>query len=130
MFFRGKINKSQNVRIALLFSFWKHCRNGSLLFLTEERKSKFLIGIPIILVFIKKILESRIIPNLLLNYFCNILKIITQLTIMSIKRFYNKARLNSLSLAYDRLSSYVTSHHLAVVPQSSAKNQFYCTVYT
>jgi hypothetical protein len=27
------------------------------------------------------------------------------------------------------LSSYVTSHHLAVVPQSGAKDQLYCTVY-
>jgi hypothetical protein len=26
------------------------------------------------------------------------------------------------------LSSYVTSHHLAVVPQSGAKDQFYCSV--
>jgi hypothetical protein len=27
------------------------------------------------------------------------------------------------------LSSYVASHHLAVAPQSGAKDQFYCTVY-
>jgi hypothetical protein len=27
------------------------------------------------------------------------------------------------------LSSYVTSHHLAVVPHSGAKDQFYCTAY-
>jgi len=27
------------------------------------------------------------------------------------------------------LTSYVASHHLAVVPQSGAKEQFYCTVY-
>jgi hypothetical protein len=27
------------------------------------------------------------------------------------------------------LSSYVASHHLAVVPQSGAKDEFYCTVY-
>jgi hypothetical protein len=27
------------------------------------------------------------------------------------------------------LSSYVTSHCLAVVPQSDAKENFYCTVY-
>jgi len=27
------------------------------------------------------------------------------------------------------LSSYVASHHLAVVPQSGEKDQFYCTVY-
>jgi hypothetical protein len=27
------------------------------------------------------------------------------------------------------LSSYVTSHYLAVVPQSGAKEQFYCTIY-
>jgi hypothetical protein len=27
------------------------------------------------------------------------------------------------------LSSYVKSHHLAVVPQSGAKDQLYCTVY-
>jgi hypothetical protein len=27
------------------------------------------------------------------------------------------------------LSSYVTSHHLAVAPQSGAKDQFYCTAY-
>ncbi len=27
------------------------------------------------------------------------------------------------------LSSYVASHHLAVVPQSGKKDQFYCTVY-
>jgi hypothetical protein len=27
------------------------------------------------------------------------------------------------------LSSYVASHHLAAVPQSVAKGQFYCTVY-
>jgi hypothetical protein len=27
------------------------------------------------------------------------------------------------------LSSYVTSHHLVVVPQSGAKDKFYCTVY-
>jgi hypothetical protein len=26
------------------------------------------------------------------------------------------------------LSGYVASHHLAVVPQSGAKDQFYCTV--
>ncbi len=27
------------------------------------------------------------------------------------------------------LRSYVASHHLAVFPQSGAKDQFYCTVY-
>jgi hypothetical protein len=27
------------------------------------------------------------------------------------------------------LGSYVASHHLAVVPQSGAKDQFYCTLY-
>jgi hypothetical protein len=27
------------------------------------------------------------------------------------------------------LSRYVTSHHLAVAPQSGAKDQFYCTIY-
>ncbi len=27
------------------------------------------------------------------------------------------------------LSSHVTSHHLVVVPQSGAKDQFYCTAY-
>jgi len=27
------------------------------------------------------------------------------------------------------LSSNVTSHHLTVVPQSGAKDQFYCAVY-
>jgi len=27
------------------------------------------------------------------------------------------------------LSSYVTSQHLAVVPQSGTKEQFYCSVY-
>jgi hypothetical protein len=27
------------------------------------------------------------------------------------------------------LSSYVSSHHLAVAPKSGAKDQFYCTVY-
>jgi hypothetical protein len=26
-------------------------------------------------------------------------------------------------------SRYVTNHHLAVAPQSGAKDQFYCTVY-
>jgi hypothetical protein len=26
------------------------------------------------------------------------------------------------------LSSYVASHHLAMVPQSGGKDQFYCTV--
>jgi hypothetical protein len=28
------------------------------------------------------------------------------------------------------LSSYVASHHLAVAPQSGAKDQFYCAVYS
>jgi hypothetical protein len=27
------------------------------------------------------------------------------------------------------LSSYVARHHLAVAPQSGAKDKFYCTVY-
>jgi hypothetical protein len=27
------------------------------------------------------------------------------------------------------LSSYVTSHYLAVLPQSGAKEKFYCTIY-
>jgi hypothetical protein len=27
------------------------------------------------------------------------------------------------------LSSYVASHHLVVVPQSGAKDEFYCTIY-